>query len=93
MSLLHLFGAIVLAGVLISAVAWLVDWARQAIRAAFAGLRRGTLVLRRLYGEIRALAFGHGLAGEVSVDAEDLPADVREELRRRGYIRENIDVE
>ncbi len=93
MSLWNLLGALVIAGLVLSAVGWLVNWARQAIKAAFAGISRGVLVLRRLYGEIRALAFGHGLAGEIPVDEADLPAEVQEELRRRGYIKEDIDVE
>jgi hypothetical protein len=93
MSLWSLFGVLVIAGLVLSAVGWLVNWARRAIKAAFAGISRGVLVLRRLYGEIRALAFGHGLAGEIPVDEADLPAEVQEELRRRGYIKEDIDVE
>jgi hypothetical protein len=87
-----ILGAAVVVGLLAQLVPWLVQWARETIRAVFAGVLRGALVLRQLHGRIRAFAWGPQVAGEVRVDPESLPESVREALRAQGYLREDIDV-
>lgn len=77
---------------------WLVNWARNAIRAAIHGGRAGVLTLAAQEGQINAYALGAPHAGdlevvdEITVDADELSEEVLQALRRHGAISERIDV-
>lgn len=72
----------------------LVAWAVRAIRSMWRGLSAGLLVLQKVSGHIRALAFGGdgSLADEIEVEEAELPPAVLRELRRRAMVAEDVEV-
>lgn len=76
---------------------WLVDWARNAIRAFVGYVSRGLLLLARSYGAIKAHAMGVSggrsqLVETIEVDESDLPPEVVDALYRSGAVYQNVDV-
>lgn len=87
----------VAAAIIIKIGGYLVNWARNAIRNAFRGVRTGFLTLMENLSSIVAFAVANRngeleVVEEITVDEDDLPDDILEAIRRHQAVSEKIHV-